>query len=48
MVASSEDDQITIWDLSVEQDESENLKGVPPQLLFIHMGQNEIKEVNYH
>ncbi|VDN57322.1 unnamed protein product [Dracunculus medinensis] len=48
MVASSEDDQITIWDLSVEQDESENLKGVPPQLLFIHMGQNEIKEVHWH
>ena len=52
--ASGEDNQITIWDLSVEKDESESsninekLKSLPPQLLFIHQGQKEIKELHWH
>ena len=50
--ASGEDDQITIWDLGVERDESgekddENVD-VPPQLLFVHQGQEQIKEVHWH
>ncbi|KAG8734574.1 ribosome biosynthesis protein rrb1 [Ceratobasidium sp. 414] len=45
--ASGSDDQITLWDLSVEQDEDE-LKDVPSQLLFVHQGQSDVKEVHWH
>lgn len=48
LIASGEDDQITIWDLAVEAEGSENIPEVPPQLLFVHMGQTEIKEVHFH
>lgn len=53
---SSSDNQLTIWDLSVEADEVINnnnqydpaLVDYPPQLLFIHQGQNNMKELHYH
>ncbi|EJT99959.1 WD40 repeat-like protein [Dacryopinax primogenitus] len=52
--ASGADDQVTLWDLSVEQDDDEaagvageGLKDVPPQLLFVHQGQRDIKEVHW-
>ncbi|TRM65916.1 WD40-repeat-containing domain protein [Schizophyllum amplum] len=52
--ASGADDQVTLWDLAVEQDEEE-LGGadmaegdVPPQLLFVHQGQKDVKEVHWH
>ncbi|VDK81335.1 unnamed protein product [Litomosoides sigmodontis] len=48
MIASGEDNQVTIWDLSVEADSNENIAEVPPQLLFVHMGQKEVKEVHWH
>ena len=39
--ASGADDQLTLWDLAVERDDnddqSDKLKDLPPQLLFIHM-----------
>jgi ribosome assembly protein RRB1 len=53
-VASGADNQITIWDLSVEEDQDEiaaqepSMKDVPPQLLFVHQGQKDIKEVHWH
>lgn len=57
--ASGRDDQVTLWDLSVEQDDDEeggaaaNRYGpdgreVPSQLLFCHQGASEIKEVHWH
>ena len=53
--ASGADDQVTIWDLAVEQDKDEmreeldpSGREVPEQLLFIHQGQNQVKEVHWH
>lgn len=53
--ASGSDDQISIWDLAVEKDNSEPSSSsneeepnVPPQLLFIHQGQTDIKELHWH
>ena len=54
--ASGADDQVTLWDLAVEQDDDEAGMGesfpgegsVPPQLLFVHQGQRDIKEVHWH
>lgn len=49
-----------MWDLSVEADEDaarkdaaaqaagEELQAFPPQLLFIHQGQHNVKEVHFH
>lgn len=56
--ASGRDDQVTLWDLSVEQDEDEeggagarygpDGREVPSQLLFCHQGASEIKEVHWN
>ncbi|XP_033753509.1 glutamate-rich WD repeat-containing protein 1-like [Pecten maximus] len=49
--ASGSDDQITVWDLGVEKDSTElqtSEPDVPPQLLFIHQGQTDIKELHWH
>lgn len=51
---SSADDQLTIWDLSVEADDPSGpapdpvLEEYPAQLLFIHQGQHNIKEIHNH
>lgn len=44
-----------MWDLAVEQDDDETGTtmgleegDVPPQLLFVHQGQNDVKEVHWH
>jgi len=51
--SSGEDDQIVLWDLSLERDaeggaEEDKLKDLPPQLLFIHQGLQDIKELHWH
>jgi ribosome assembly protein RRB1 len=52
LAVSGEDDQVSLWDLSMEKDTEvqaqENEPNVPPQLLFVHQGQKDIKEVHWH
>lgn len=54
LASGGDDDQIALWDLSVERDDNDasqndaQLKDIPPQLLFIHQGQKEIKELHWH
>ncbi|KAL9643950.1 hypothetical protein ABK040_005419 [Willaertia magna] len=54
LLAASDEQQVTIWDLSLERDdEQENIEKdlgdeVPPQLLFVHLGQTNFKEVHWH
>lgn len=58
LVAASEDDSTTVWDFGNEADQNEIANeatgaqmidyDVPGQLLFQHMGQQEVKEVIWH
>lgn len=55
LATGGDDDQIALWDLSVERDTEEEaagqettLKNLPPQLMFIHQGQKDIKELHWH
>ncbi|XP_046889112.1 glutamate-rich WD repeat-containing protein 1 [Hypomesus transpacificus] len=50
--ASGADDVVSQWDLSVESCDvgarADGVKDLPPQLLFLHQGQTEIKEIHWH
>ncbi|XP_074163482.1 glutamate-rich WD repeat-containing protein 1 [Sminthopsis crassicaudata] len=54
--AAGADDQLTQWDLAVERDpevgdteEADPLvAGLPQQLLFVHQGETDIKELHWH
>ncbi|CAD5124881.1 DgyrCDS13134 [Dimorphilus gyrociliatus] len=46
--ATGADNQLTLWDLAVERDSNEKEPECPPQLLFIHQGQKEMKEMHWH
>ncbi|XP_029440956.1 glutamate-rich WD repeat-containing protein 1 [Rhinatrema bivittatum] len=56
LAAAGADDQITQWDLAVERDqeagaggeEDPALAAIPPQLLFVHQGEKDIKELHWH
>jgi len=54
LAVSGADDQISLWDFSVERDaeqaDSSSIMdvSVPPQLLFTHHGQHEVKELHWH
>ncbi|CAG4950593.1 unnamed protein product [Colias eurytheme] len=52
LASAGEDNQVALWDLAVERDDEEivddELKNLPPQLLFIHQGQTDIKELHWH
>lgn len=56
IAVASEDNTVTLWDLSVEADDEEikqqaaetkELQEIPPQLLFVHW-QKEVKDVKWH
>lgn len=54
LAASDSKDQVTLWDMSLEADELEveNLdvegRKIPPQLLFVHQGMQQVKEIHWH
>jgi ribosome assembly protein RRB1 len=50
LAVSSEDDTTSIWDMSVEEDQTagSDESYYPPQLLFLHMGQQSVKEIKFH
>lgn len=54
LAVSGADNQISIWDMSVEEDMEAKANvapqkvDVPPQLLFVHQGQTDIKELRFH
>ena len=52
IAVSSEDDRLSIWDFSVEADEKKlfdnfNME-IPQQLVFLHQGQKNLKDVKFH
>jgi ribosome assembly protein RRB1 len=54
LATSGADDQIALWDLAIEKDEegsdvaNPELNNLPPQLLFIHQGLQDVKEIHWH
>lgn len=58
LAVASADNKLTLWDFSVEIDEQElqqqkkdmvsNGMDIPPQLMFLHQGQKNIKEIKFH
>jgi len=57
IAASARDHQVTLWDMSLERDaeaeaqmaaEGIPVPEIPAQLLFIHQGQTDIKEIHWH
>eukprot|EP00834_Sanchytrium_tribonematis_P004253 NODE_199_length_13192_cov_0.539219.p4 type:complete len:377 gc:universal NODE_199_length_13192_cov_0.539219:7003-5873(-) len=48
---SCSDEQVNVWDCSVEEADVqvvEETKEVPPQLMFVHQGQDCIRDVHWH
>jgi ribosome assembly protein RRB1 len=46
---SSADHKLTVWDFSVEPVKGEPINiDIPPQLMFLHLGQENIKELRFH
>ncbi len=43
---ASEDNRLSMWDMSVENEEED--PEIPNELMFLHQGQSEIKEIKFH
>lgn len=50
LAVASADNKLTLWDFSVEVDESAQStdEDIPPQLMFLHQGQTNMKELRFH
>jgi len=55
LAVASADNSISCWDLALENDPEAKAEGatlgdieIPPQLLFVHQGQTDIKELHFH
>ena len=45
LVVSSDDNRTSVWDLAMEAEDRNEKNDFPDQLLFLHQGQEEVKEV---
>lgn len=53
LAVTSEDNRLTLWDFSVEPDSTKvkdvvSNKDIPDQLVFLHQGQENLKDVKFH
>ena len=49
LAVSSADNRISLWDFAVEpDDEAEKDEDIPDQLMFLHQGQEDVKEIGFH
>ena len=50
LAAASADNRVSVWDFSVENNEQEVNEdyNVPEQVIFLHHGQEDIKEIRWH
>lgn len=52
IAVSSEDNRLSVWDFSVEPDDNQLFDAqnqeIPQQLIFLHQGQENIKEIKFH
>jgi len=56
LAVSGADHQLTMWDMALEDDPEadravrgrSDLRDIPPQLYFVHQGQQDVKELHWH
>jgi len=52
IAVASEDNRLSIWDFAVEPDDKHLMDGqsqeIPQQLVFLHQGQENLKEIRFH
>jgi len=49
VLSVASDNKLTVWDFSVEPEKDEPINTeIPPQLMFLHLGQKNIRELRFH